>query len=319
MSGEIDSRMWQGPQPWVRDRHEPCVALGAAGQFDDMHIFAPCVALENGVFNMWYCGSRGTVAGRIFRLGLATSADGVHFDRHEAAPVLSFGADSTRSVLTATLLRSPDGAVCREDGQLRMWFSSCDFPAGDGLHTLHEATSIDGITWSAPSEPLLEHVYAPTVIRRPDGYRMWFTSVASDPWSIRHARSVDGRDWEVTPEPALTLAEQWEHQRLFYPTVLCADGLYLMWYGSYSAHGAADMKTALGFAFSEDGLSWSRHPSNPVFGPHERNDWESHYTTSQSVLRLPDGSWRMWYASRPKPPFEHKYFAIGTAAMKGSQ
>ncbi|MBM4049587.1 MAG: hypothetical protein FJ279_31210 [Planctomycetes bacterium] len=50
-----------------------------------------------------------------------------------------------------------------------------------------------------------------------------------------------------------------------------------------------------------------------VFGPEPSRAWESHYTTSQSVLRLPDGSWRLWYASRPKPPFDHKYFAIGTA------
>ena len=31
-------------------------------------------------------------------------------------------------------------------------------------------------------------------------------------------------------------------------------------------------------------------------------------------LALPDGSWRIWYASRPAPPFDHKYFAIGTAS-----
>lgn len=27
--------------------------------------------------------------------------------------------------------------------------------------------------------------------------------------------------------------------------------------------------------------------------------WESHYTTSQSLMQLDDGSWRIWYASRP--------------------
>ena len=39
------------------------------------------------------------------------------------------------------------------------------------------------------------------------------------------------------------------------------------------------------------------------------------YTTSQSIVKLPDGSWRIWYAARQKPPFVHKYFAIGTARM----
>ena len=29
-----------------------------------------------------------------------------------------------------------------------------------------------------------------------------------------------------------------------------------------------------------------------------------------------DGSLRIWYASRPAPPFVHKYYAIGTAHWK---
>jgi hypothetical protein len=33
-------------------------------------------------------------------------------------------------------------------------------------------------------------------------------------------------------------------------------------------------------------------------------------------MRLPDGSLRMWYASRKKPPFLNKYFAINTALWK---
>ena len=56
---------------------------------------------------------------------------------------------------------------------------------------------------------------------------------------------------------------------------------------------------------------------NPVFGPEPSRDWESHYTTSQTVMRLADGSWRMWYATRPAPPFDHKYYAIGTAHWAG--
>jgi len=310
------AQMWMKRQPWIRDRDKPCLSLGERGDFDDMHMFAPCVAFEDGLFRMWYCGATGDVAGRVFKVGLATSADGVHFSRHSSSPVLSF-ADDRRSVLTATLLRSPDGSVLREGGELRMWFSACDFPSGNGLHTLHQSSSTDGVAWSIPSEPLLEHVYAPTVIREPDSYRMWYIDVQAEPWSVRHATSTDCSNWQVSDDPVLEVDEDWEHQRLFYPTVLRCDGLYLMWYGSYSAHAPDEMKTALGFAVSEDGLKWQKHPENPVFGPEPANDWESHYTTSQSVIKLPDGSWRIWYAARQKPPFVHKYFAIGTARMAG--
>ena len=62
-------------QNWRRD-DGPCIGLGETGDFDDMHLFAPCVAYENGIYSMWYSGSQGTVAGRVFALGLATSTDG---------------------------------------------------------------------------------------------------------------------------------------------------------------------------------------------------------------------------------------------------
>ena len=300
-------------QLWSRDSDTPCVSLGPSGSFDDMHLFAPCVACENGIFSMWYCGSRGAVEDRVFRLGLATSSDGIHFTKHPEAPVYDFG-DGKHSVLTPTLLRHPEGSVLRENGRLRMWFSSTDFVTGDGLHTLHETTSSDGLTWTSPSDAQLENLYAPTIIKEDQIYRMWYIDVRVDPWCIRYGESSDGVSWMIQDTPVLQLDQPWEAGRLFYPTVLKLNGQYLMWYGSY--HGPEKQKTALGLAMSEDGLTWKKHTNNPVFEPDPTHEWESHYTTSQSIIPLADGSWRIWYASRTKPPFVHKYFAIGTAKGK---
>jgi hypothetical protein len=115
----------------------------------------------------------------------------------------------------------------------------------------------------------------------------------------------------------LEIDQPWELNRLFYPTVVRRDGVYLMWYGSYWKDARPAQKTALGFAASLDGLKWYKHPSNPVLRPEPKHDWESHYVTSQSVMPLADGTWRMWYASRTRPPFTHKYFALGTAVWNG--
>ena len=254
----MDKNQWLDPQPWERDVDVPGLSLGAAGQFDDTHLFAPCVALENERYYMWYSGSRGEVDLRVFALGLATSDDGLHFTRHPASPVCTL-ADGSHSILTPTLVRHPDGSLRREAGKLRMFFSSTDFPSGDKRHTLHAMTSDDGLCWEAPSEPLLENAYAPTLFCEDDRYRLWYTDVSTDPWTIRAAHSDDG------------------------------------------------------FAVSEDGLNWTKSPHNPIFGPDPSRPWESHFTTSHSLLRLADGSLRLWYASRTKPPFVHKYYAIGTA------
>lgn len=302
---------WLQPQSWVRDSDQPVVRIGEAGEFDDTHIFAPCVQRVGDEHWLWYCGSRGKVAERVFDLGRAVSRDGRSFRKVADNPVYRFG-DGRHSILTPTMLR--DG------NQWRMWFAATDFAGGQGLHTLHVATSDDGLRWSTPSAALLEGVYAPSVLKVGDGYRMWFAKVDRDPWLIHHATSPDGRKWKVTEEPVLQIDKNsWEAGRLFYPTVVQQDGLFLMWYGSYWSGAKPEMKTALGFAVSQDGLRWYKHPSNPIFRPDPAQEWESHYVTSQSVLRQPDGSWRIWYASRTKPPFTHKYFAIGSATWKGPQ
>ncbi len=303
-------RSWLGPQTWQRDTRGPILSLGEPGRFDDRHIFAPAVIRENGRYLMWYCGSRGEVKDRVFRLGLASSGNGRDFTRHTEAPVFGF-PDGRHSVLTPALLRLADGRVLREHGQLRLWFSGTAFQDESGLHTLHEATSDNGVTWSPPSPPLMQHVYAPTIIRDGRQYRMWYADVEHQPWIIRHATSDDGRRWCVSREPCLVIDQRWERSRLFYPTVLKIGEVYAMWYGSYWS--ARDNSTALGFAVSLNGLKWYKHPANPIFRPDPERAWESHYVTSQSVMRLPNGSYRMWYASRRKPPFVNKYFAINTA------
>lgn len=305
----------QHEQNWQRDTEGPVIRLGPQGRFDDTHIFAPLVAYEDQRYFMWYCGSTSTVAERVFDLGLAVSDDGRHWRRHSESPIYQFG-DQKHSILTPTLLRNADGTLLREEGQLRMWFSSTWFAGGGGVHRLHETTAREPTRWAKPSAAQLEGVYAPTIIKENGAYRMWYTDVSADPWVIRRAVSDDGRIWSRDDEPCLVIDQDWERSRLFYPTVLKRGEVYCLWYGSYWS--GRPSTTALGFAVSTDGKTWYKHPKNPVLTPDPTRPWESHYVTSQSIMPLPDGSLRIWYASRKKPPFVNKYFALNTAVWKRS-
>ncbi|MFP6676849.1 MAG: hypothetical protein VB878_17325 [Pirellulaceae bacterium] len=314
---------WLGPQDWRRDVDGPILSLGKSGQFDDTHIFAPMVALDKDRFLLWYCGSRGfahdlsktrTVDERVFELGLATSKDGKRFERHPAGSVYQLN-EGKHSVLTPTVLRNADGSVLREAGKLRLWFSSSALGGGGRVQAIQEITSPDGIHWSKASPAQIERAYAPTVIKTDDGYQMWFTVPGGYPWLMKHAHSDNGHDWTVTEEPILKVTQDWEHFLQIYPTVTKIDDVYLMWYASYSQQDRE--ATAIGFAVSLDGVKWHKHPQNPVLRPDPKRPWESHYVSSQSVVRLPDGSFRMWYASRKKPPFKNLYFALNTAHWTG--
>jgi predicted GH43/DUF377 family glycosyl hydrolase len=323
-----DLSKWLKPQDWKRDRDVPALSLGETGRFDDQHIFAPHVIYENGEFRMYYCGSErcvdaGTYKGkakapaeksdqRLFKLGLATSKDGITFTRHSKDPVFSFG-DDVHSVVTATILKNPDGSVCREGGKLRMYFAAVDFPKGTYQHDLYETTSTDGIAWAKPT-PVMKNAYAPCVMKEGNRYRMWYTWIDKHPWHTNYAESEDGTKWTVRDKPCIVMDQKWEVKDQVYPAVIKADGVYLMIYGCYWAD---DKHTALGFAVSQDGLTWTKHPDNPVFRPEPTHDWESNFTTSQSLMRLPDGSYRLWYAGRKQPPWSNLYFAIGTARWAG--
>ena len=127
---------------------------------------------------------------------------------------------------------------------------------------------------------------------------------------------LDPQPWERDVDaPCLSLgaAGQFDATHLFAPCVALENERYYMWYSGYSSYPPEVMQTSIGFAVSEDGLNWTKSPHNPIFGPDPSRPWESHFTTSHSLLRLADGSLRLWYASRTKPPFVHKYYAIGTA------
>ena len=315
----VELRPWlETNQEWVRDTDAPIVSLGSKGQFDDTHIFAPGIAKVDDRWMLWYSGSTAEVAKRVLQVGLSTSVDGRTFSNHSDNPVYSFG-DGRQSVLTPVPLRAADGSVQREDGKIRMWFTSTWFEGGKGRHTLHETSSTDGINWTPPSPALMEGVYAPTILKIGKLYQMWYTDVSGSPWIIRHAWSRDGRKWHVTAEPSILLDQNWERENLFYPFVIKVRDAYLMWYGSYwKRAGHPQGFTALGFAASNDGMIWHKHPQNPVFKPDPDRPWESNYVTSHSVaFDERTRSFRIWYASRKKPPFINKYFAINTAVWKG--
>jgi hypothetical protein len=321
---------WLKPIHWQRDSPTPALGLGDKGKFDDQHIFAPHVVFMDGEYWMYYSGSQrcvdaGTYRGvakdpkqpeksdqRLFKVGLAKSKDGIKFMRHSADPIFGFG-DEIHSVLTVALLKNPDGSVLRENGRLIMYYATCDFPKGTYKHQLWRSTSVNGLHWSEPVF-VAENIYAPCVIKESNKYRMWYTWIDKHPWHTNHAESDDGIHFKITEKPCIVMDQKWEVKDQVYPMVIKTEGVYLMLYGCYWND---DKHTALGFAVSRDGHTWTKHPENPVFRPEPKHDWESNFTTSHTLLRLPDGSFRLWYAGRRQPPWSNLYFAMGTAHWSG--
>ena len=90
---------------------------GALGAFDDAGVTGSCLVTSNGRWFLFYTGwSLGVSVPFYLQAGLATSDDGVRFNRVSAGPLLD------RSEADPFLTASP--WVLVEGGRWRMWYVS---------------------------------------------------------------------------------------------------------------------------------------------------------------------------------------------------
>ena len=110
-------------------------------------------------------------------------------------------------------------------------------------------------------------------------------------------------EWTHYSTPVLrAFGESWSEDGMWAPTVIRAEGDTLkMW---YSGGDDTFAHNHIGYAWSLDGVSWTRHPDNPVLLP-EGGDPVATYP---HVLRDGD-TLRMWYSEGnfPAPDFVVRY------------
>ncbi len=184
-----------------------------------------------------------------------------------------------------------DVAVLREAGKYRMWVS------WRPRRSVALVESTDGLKWTPPEivlapdqVPWADDINRPTVLRRSDGYHMWFTGQKDSKSSaIGYARSADGKTWNLaSARPVLLVDHPWEKVAVMCPHVLRDEQgqRYRMWY-SGGDQGEPD---AIGHATSRDGLTWTKDAQNPIFTPDRAFDWEKNRVTGCQVEKRGD-----WY------------------------
>ena len=194
-----------------------------------------------------------------------------------------------------------DLSVLREGDTYRMWLS------WRPKKSVALVESKDGIHWSEPPKIVLgprtetgweDEVNRPCVIKRGDTYHMWYTGQAKPgareghSW-IGYATSQDGVTWKrMSDHPALTCDQPWEKNiAVMNPAVIWDEAaqLFRMWYSG----GEQNEPNAIGYATSPDGLTWTKHATNPVFGPDPDNAWERHKVAGVQVAKV--GEWYVMF------------------------
>jgi predicted GH43/DUF377 family glycosyl hydrolase len=278
---------------WTRDivHYETIVASDdrtVPGDWNGDWLGSPCVIKYGAAYRMWYSGGNEIAAESI---GYADSPDGVNWFKPVPGPVLIKGA-----------LDEWDGAgvanpsVLATGGGFQMWYAGLNVA---GQWAIGHATSPDGLTWQKhDGNPVLHPdsldqaaLGFPSVVQDgAGGYKMWYSGGGR----IWVATSPDGLSWtKYLTAPALApgLPGAWDDDRVYAPRVVAGAGGYEMW---YTGAGTETPGPSIGYAWSDDGLNWTKSPHNPVLAG-AADGWETGESACPTVVKEGAASYQMWY------------------------
>ena len=178
--------------------------------------------------------------------------------------------------------------------------------------------SDDGIHWTDPvitmqNDPAcgwMDNLNRNHVLKKDDGWHMWFTGQARGRSYIGYARSDDGLTWRrVGDQPVMWSERPFEGPSIMDPFVMWDEdmGLFRIWYTA----GEQYEPNAIGYATSPDGIQWTKYENNPIFAADPKSKWEQHKVTAGQIVKR--GEWYyMFYIG-----FENEHLArIGIARSK---
>lgn len=228
---EIDTKK---PTQVLRVSQEPCLTPGLIGCFDDSGASIGGIIKRDGKFWLYYMGwNLGVTVPWRNSIGLATSDDGLHFERVSLAPVMDRSDVDPYTLSYPCVLQEPDG--------LRLWYGSnleWGTNQSDMHHMIKSAASTDGLNWKRDGRVLIhptgsaEYAFArPSVLRDAEGYHMWY-AYRGTAYRIGYAMSQDGENWiRMDAEAGIEVSpNEWDSESVEYPFVFDHSGQRYMFY-----------------------------------------------------------------------------------------
>ena len=129
---------------WTKHPNNPVLDLGPDGTWDYHGVGAPTVIKDGNLYKMWYIGYDGWW----WRIGYATSPDGINWTKHPNNPVIREGAEGSWEEGHVWM-----PSVIKDGNTYHMLYTGTD---PDDIYHIGYATSADGIQWTkSPNNPQL--------------------------------------------------------------------------------------------------------------------------------------------------------------------
>lgn len=278
---------------WTRDitHYETIVTSDdrtVPGDWNGDWLGSASVVKDGGTYKMWYSGGN-EIDGE--SIGYANSPDGVNWFKPLSDPLLEAGPLSAWDGASVA-----DPAVLATGSGFQMWYVGLDVFDDRGIGY---ATSLDGLTWQKyDGNPVLrpdssdeDSFGFPTVVQDgPNDYKMWYSGEDS----IWLATSSDGLNWTKNLATAVLApgpAGAWDDDQVYAPQVIADAGGYEMW---YTAEDTTTPGPRIGYAWSDDGLNWTKSPHNPALTG-TTGTWEEEGVAYPAVIREGTTDYEIWY------------------------
>ncbi|HLO13751.1 MAG TPA: hypothetical protein VK206_02905 [Anaerolineales bacterium] len=95
-------------------------------------------------------------------------------------------------------------------------------------------------------------------------------------------------------------AGTWDSGAVTLPDVIFDGSVYRMWYTGQGDGSQGDKSTRIGYATSSDGVTWTKHASNPVLTIGPSGGWDSKDVAAPYVI-FDQGLYKMWYVGNSDP------------------
>lgn len=223
----------------------PVLSPGPTGFFDEHGVFPSSIVVHNGIYYMYYIGwAQGNIAPLFYAsIGLALSRDGVNFERHSIAPLLS------RSEHDPCLVTAPHVYLDNEKWRMTYvsgvkWGQKTNGELQSYYH-IKTAISDDPYSWKRDGHVAIDfageeetNIARSSVLKLAErDYRMWYSFVHSDigKYRIGYAESEDGESWIRRDQLAgIGLDSEYATNSICYPNVFEIRGEFYMLYNGNS-------------------------------------------------------------------------------------
>jgi predicted GH43/DUF377 family glycosyl hydrolase len=288
-------------------RDQPVLAHGIPGDWDAHDALNPSIVQRGGVYFNFYSG----YDGRVWRTGLATSADGLHWKKEGV--VL---APDTRAGEGDYI--AANGSALFHEGEFWYWYQAGPKPTP----RLGLARSADGRHWRKEHFPVLDFgprgswdergLADPYVVEMQQYFYLFYLGQdRAGRQRLGVARSRDGEHWQkLRSNPILELGKYgaFDEMGLGEPAVWVGQGYYWMLYTGRDAHE----NRRLGIARSSDGVHWQRLPG--VF--EGTQPWDAKVLCDPTIQLL-DGRLAAWFGGGDRgSPDENLNGQIGVAILR---